>query len=343
MKNPSRKGRKTRVLRTGISSLFISGLVYFLIAGLLMVTGKPDQPGQEKIGPAFDELNFDYAGLPRPKSFQARDGTQLRYRHYASDSDKALILLHGSGYHNRYLLPLAGFISRENLAHVYTPDLRGHGRSPVRRGDIDYIGQLEDDLVDFLKLIRGKHPDAQLILGGHSSGGGLAIRFAGNPHGRQVDGYFLLSPFLKYNAPTMRPDSGGWAQPYTSRIIGLEMLNNAGIRYFNHLRIIRFNMPEEMRDGTETLSYSYRLNSSFSPRNYKKDLAAISEPLLLAAGTADKAFKAQQFEPTISQYTDVQVELLNGVTHMGVVVGEEIRPVIKKWLESFSLKGQVKP
>jgi hypothetical protein len=136
----------------------------------------------------------------------------------------------------------------------------------------------------------------------------------------------------------MRPDSGGWAQPYTTRIIGLEMLNTAGIRYFNYLRIIRFNMPEEMRDGTETLSYSYRLNRSLAPRNYKKDLAAISEPLLLAAGTADKAFKADQFEPTISQYTEAQVELLNGVTHMGVVVGGKIRPVIKKWLGSFSLQ-----
>lgn len=335
MKNPS---KKIKLLRVGISSLLISVVIYFSIAAVLIVTGKPDKPVQKKSGLAFDELNLDYNELPRLQSFQARDGTKLRYRYYASESDKVLVLLHGSGYHSRYLLPLARFISAADLAHVYTPDLRGHGRSPIRRGDIDYIGQFENDIVDLLKLIRSKHPNAHLILGGHSSGGGLAIRFAGSPHGKQVDAYFLLSPFLKYNAPTIRPDSGGWAQPYTARIIGLEMLNNVGIRYFNHLKVIRFNMPKEARDGTETLSYSYRLNGSLAPRDYKKDLAAISQPLLVVAGTADKAFKANQFEPTISKYTEVQVELLDGVTHMGIVVGEEIRPIIKKWLENSALQ-----
>ena len=53
--------------------------------------------------------------------------------------DKAgevLVLLHGSGWHSKYLFPLAKYISSENLAHVYTPDLRGHGINPIKRGDI---------------------------------------------------------------------------------------------------------------------------------------------------------------------------------------------------------------
>lgn len=55
------------------------------------------------------------------------------------------------------------------MAHVYTPDLRGHGIAPAKRGDIDYIKQYEDDLADLIKLTKTKHPNSKLIMGGHSS------------------------------------------------------------------------------------------------------------------------------------------------------------------------------
>jgi hypothetical protein len=62
----------------------------------------------------------------------------------------------------------------------------------------------------------------------------------------------------------------------------------------------------------------------------------MTQPLLVVAGTADEGFYAEQYEPVISQYADVHVELLEDVTHMGVVVGDEIQPVIKEWLEGLS-------
>jgi non-heme chloroperoxidase len=257
------------------------------------------------------------------------------YRHYPAQSDTVLILVHGSGWHSGYFLPLAEFISSEGLAQVYTPDLRGHGPTPERRGDVSYIDQLEDDLADFVAVIRHDHPGARLILGGHSSGGGLVIRFAGSRYGQEADGYMLLSPYLKYNTPTIRTNSSGWAQAYTGRIAGLTILNTMRIHFFDYLTVIEFNMPEKARDGTETLSYSHRLNTAYAPRNYKKDLRAITQPLLVVAGTADETNVAEQFEPVMSKYTAVQVELLPGVTHMGVVVGPEVQHVLKDWLEGF--------
>ena len=317
-------------------SIFVltSALIYFGLAAVFICIGKAKKSKQAESALAFNELFFEYSNLPELDSFPARDGTMLNYRYYPAESDKALILLHGSGWHSRYFLPLAEFISSENLARVYTPDLRGHGTDPVRRGDVDYIGQLEDDLADFITVIRSENPRLKIIVGGHSSGGGLAVRFAGSRYGKQADGYLLLSPFLKYNAPTMRPNSGDWAVPYVPRIIGLTMLNNVGIHWFDFLTVMDFNMPREARDGTETLSYSHRLNTSYAPRNYKKDLAAVTQPLLLVAGTKDEAFIADQFEPVISRYTKGHVKLLPGATHMGVVVGPEIRPVVKEWLKN---------
>ena len=323
-------------LRRILKTIAISFSVYFAIAALLIGFGVGDVPNSHDDRISFSELFFDYSGLPELKSFTARDGIQLGYRHYPAESDRVVILLHGAGWHSQYFLPLASFISSEGLAEVYTPDLRGHGHRPERRGDIDYIGQLEDDLADLIAIIHEQNPDAKLIIGGHSSGGGLAIRFAGSRYGDQADAYLLLSPFLKYNAPTTRPNSGGFANPHTKRIAGLTMLNNLGIHRFDCLTAIEFNMPEEARDGTETLSYSHRLNTGYAPGNYKKDLEAITQPLLVVAGTADESFFAEQYEPVISQHADLEMELLDGITHMGVVVGPEVRPVVKKWLESLT-------
>jgi len=310
-------------------------VIQFSIAFVLILFGKGKTPTPDEGGLTFDELFLDYTNLPPLQTFAVRDGNKIVYRHYPAQSSKVIILVHGSGWHSQYFMPLAEFISSEGLAQVYTPDLRGHGPKPERRGDVNYIDQLEDDLADLIKKIRKDNPSAMLIIGGHSSGGGLVIRFAGSQYGKQANAYMLLSPYLKYNAPTIRANSGGWATPYTGRLVGLSMLNFMGIHWFDYLTAIEFNMPEEARDGTETLSYSHRLNTAYAPRNYKKDLKSITQPLLVVAGTKDESNIANQFEPVIAQYTTAQVKLLTDLTHMGVVVRPEIRSVVKEWLEGL--------
>ena len=315
-----------------INFILISLVIQLMIATVLIIFGTGKLPDTPESGLVFDELYLDYSTLSELKTFPARDGEALGYRHYPAESNKVLILVHGSGWHSQYFLPLAEYISVEGLAQVYTPDLRGHGPAPKKRGDVDYINQLEDDLADFIAFIRKDNPDATLIVGGHSSGGGLVIRFAGSQYGQQADAYVLLSPYLKYNAPTMRPNSGGWAYAYTGRIAGLSILNTMGIHWFDHLTAIEFNMPEDARDGSETLAYSHRLNTGYAPRNYKKDLKAIMQPFLLLAGTADEAFVADQLESLVSEYTSVQVELMPDLSHMGVVVSPDVQPLLEDWL-----------
>ncbi len=318
-------------------SILLSIIIYCSIAAILIINGNPQDNVQNDNELVFNELFIDYTDLPKPQQYMTRDGNQLSYRFYPSQSNKIIIFLHGSGWHSQYFLPLATFVSSEGLAKVYTPDLRGHGQSPKRRGDIDYIGQFEDDIVDFITLVKKHNPDDMIILGGHSSGGGLAIRFAGSRYCSMIDAFLLMSPYLQYNAPTIKQNSGGWARPYTGRIIGLSMLNNIGVHWFDHLTVIDFNMPLNARDGTETLSYSYRLNKSFAPRNYKKDLSAIAinQPILVVVGTADESFIADQFKPVFSLYTKAEVEMIKDLSHMGVVLNAEVQPVIKEWIQNL--------
>ncbi len=322
--------------------MLVMGLVvYGAISAVLILTDRPQPLASGGSALRFDPLTAEaYVGLPDLRSFTARDGTTLYTRFYesAQPSSRVLILLHGSAWHGMQFHPLAKALSAEGATHVVVPDLRGHGFHPATRGDVAYVGQLEDDLAELIAQVRRDLPGATVIVGGHSSGGGLAIRFAGGAHGRDADGYLLLAPFLKYNAPTMRPNAGGWAIANTRRIVGLSMLNTLGIRWFNGLPVIQFAMPQSVLDGplgaTATPTYSYRLNVSFAPRSrYQRDLAAMQQPFLLVAGSADEAFLAEQYEPTISAHTDAgRYVLLPAIGHIDLLTTPQLTQEVALWL-----------
>ena len=66
--------------------------------------------------------------------------------------------------------------------------------------------------------------------------------------------YVLLASYLGHDAPTVRQDSGGWADPQLSRIIPISMLNGLGITAFNGARVLSFNIPPEYQNDAVTLS-----------------------------------------------------------------------------------------
>jgi acetyl esterase/lipase len=159
---------------------------------------------------------------------------------------------------------------------------------------------------------------------GHSSGGGLAVRFAGGTYGAMLSKVVLLAPFLQYDAPTTRPNAGGWAHPLTRRIIGISMLNKIGITALNGLHIISFAFPRKVLDGPEgdtaTTSYSYRLNASFAPRrNYLRDVAALPE-FCVITGADDNAYAAEAYEPLMSAVNPRGTyHVLPGEGHLDIV------------------------
>ena len=329
-----------------VGGLVLSIAIYFIIAfGLVFSQTARYSPPQTASLDFASSVREDLSALPDTQSFTARDGTPLSYRAYPSAPKTGLdlILVHGSGWHGMQFHRMAMALAEGGHANVIVPDLRGHGASPIRRGDLDYIGQFEDDLADLIGHLKSDAPEARFLLGGHSSGGGLVIRFAGGEHGNLVEGYLLLAPFLKYDAPTVRTNSGGWANPATRRIIGLSMLNMAGLTFLNDLPVISFSMPLSVMEGplgkTATTVYSYRLNTSFAPRNdYRKDLRAIDKPMLLIAGADDEAFYANRFEEVISAETRTgQYLILPGVSHLSLMQDPRVVEAIADWLSVFAI------
>lgn len=334
------------MLQKILMMVFSSAAIYVLIALALVVSQSPgtaavDDTAGDQAPIAFAEaINADYSGLPEPVKYKARDGNDLVYRRYdsATPTDRILILVHGSAWNSMQWHPLASWIAGQGLATVIAPDMRGHGANEGIRGDVSYIGQMEDDIADLIGTLKPEARNARFILGGHSSGGGFVVRFAGGRNAGLVDGYITLAPFLKYNAPTTRENSGGWAQVATRRVIGLSMLNNLRFHGLDRLPVISFAMPRSVLEGRygdlATTTYSYRLNTGFAPRSdYEKDLAAITKPLLVVAGDADEAFRAELYEQVISAQTKTGIYVvLPGVSHIGVTTGEAVRPVIADWL-----------
>lgn len=317
-------------------SFGISVAVFFAIA-LGLILSQPVAPLPEMQSLDFDKLIGKAPVDPLPLVPVAmRDGWEMPTRHVAAKDKPLLVLIHGSGWHGQQFDALAGALRGQG--EILAPDLRGHGATPGRRGDIDHMGQFDEDLADLIAAYR--KPGQALIVAGHSSGGGLAIRFAGGAAARDVDHVILLSPFLKYNAPTVRENSGGWAHVLTRRIIGLSMLNMVGIRALNHLTMIQFSMPEPVLDGpmghTATTHYSFRLNASFAPRmDYLGDIAKLPD-FTLIAGREDEAFYAERFEPTMAAANpNGRYVILDGLGHLDVVDAPETYEIIKETLDAY--------
>ena len=261
------------------------------------------------------------ADLPDLHTYTARDGAVLSYRFYDSAADRLLIFIHGSSYHGAGYHDLASRMSRGDVAKVVTPNLRGHHMSGRRRGDVDYIGQLEDDLRDLIEFLRGSGQRGRIILGGHSSGGGLAIRFAGGANSHSVSSYLLLSPVIPTSPSVNGGTAGGWASFHQRRFFGLLALNALGIHWFDGLPVIEFNKPEKYWDGTETLSYSYRLNTSYHPRyDYQRDIQAVqSKALLMLVGEQDQAIDSDALRALFaSDSANTEIEVLPNIDHFGV-------------------------
>jgi non-heme chloroperoxidase len=319
-----------------LGGLFVAGLVTALV---LVASPEPPMPAPKDV--------FDFADLRKPSTkidppslqrYTARDGEQLAYRIYDSTAQRILIFVHGSSYHGGGYHALASALSLSGAAKVVLPNLRGHYMSGQRRGDVDYIGQLEDDLDDLIKFLRtSERLDGPITLGGHSSGGGLAIRFAGGAHAADASSYLLLAPIIPLSNAVRNGDAGGWAVLHYKRLYGLLAFNAIGIHGFNGLPIVAFNKPAQYWDGTETLSYSYRLNASYHPRqNYHADIRALPARTLVLVGANDTAVDAEALRALIAADAPAaQMKIMPGISHFGIFSDPGTLDVAADWMRGL--------
>ena len=304
-----------RALRWALCAV---GAVALLLAALV-ATPLTQPPEMHSVSESPNGI--DFSNLPAVERFQARDGTMLGFRHYAPSgpaTGRGAIFIHGSsGSSGTVNHALSAALAARGV-ETWAIDIRGHGASGTR-GDIGYVGQLEDDLADFVAFIRNTTPDLPLTLIGHSAGGGFALRVAGSPMQSLFVRTVLLAPYLGYDAPTNRPHSGGWASADVPRMLGLFALRKFGINCCEALPTLAFAVPPNSENILVPV-YSDRLMRNFATAGYRTDLAAATRPLTIISGADDEMMLADKYaEAAHAVAPSVDVKLIDGVNHMGIV------------------------
>lgn len=275
--------------------------------------------------PPLDSINKPFAGVdfsrvPPPRKFTARDGTALAWLEYpaagGAPNARRVVLVHGSSARGQSMHVLAQALAAAGL-HVAALDMRGHGDSGAR-GHAAYIGQLDDDIEDFMHAVPHAGPST---LAGFSSGGGFVLRFAGGNRQDLFDRYVLLAPFLHHTAPTNRPNDGGWVSVGLPRIVALSLLNAARVTAWNDLPVLRFGLNEVARPML-TDSYDFNLMASFRPRDdWQADIRSAKRPMRILAGRNDELFDATRYAAVFEAAgRPVPVTLVDNTGHMGLTL-----------------------
>jgi non-heme chloroperoxidase len=306
------------VRRGGIGLLIYSAIVAGLIA---FGTAAPPTASPAITKPFAD---IDTHALPELLRYKARDGALLSYREYRASERQVAVLLHGSAGSGVDMHPLALALQRAGITAL-VPDLRGHGANRPH-GDLAYVGQLEDDLADFIASKKPEYSDSTWTILGFSSGAAFVLRFAAeSPAGQLVDRYVLVSPYLRYNAPSVRQSQSGsaapqsWASVSLGRIIGLSMLNQLGVHIWNGLPVLAFPVPAHIEATTST--YSWRMYRNLgADDDYLADIRRAVRPMRAFVGSSDELLDAEKLKIEFqSQRSDVPVTIIPGFGHSDMV------------------------
>lgn len=307
----------------------------FNLINLPEPTFKPLQPPPMDSSQIAD-MGFDQVYKSEPFSFVMRDGKKLFAQKFSNSSNTTIILLHGVLSSSYTMNRSAGLIREATRAEVIALDLRGHGQSEGIAGDVDYIDQYADDLIDIISTIKTNRPKGKIIIAGHSMGGGIALRYAMKKNAPSVDGYLLLAPLLGDNAPTLPKPSANTdttSEPFMKihieRIIGLYLYNSIGIHKYDSLPVLFFNLPKEIPLN----KYTYRSNKSMSPADYVAGLKAVKAPLLVIVGSKDEAFVASEFKPAVEESSKGKVFVIDGVSHNGIRHSKEAMKEVQNWFQ----------
>lgn len=283
------------------------------------------------------DLGFDQPYQSEAVKFEMRDGIQIHGQKYQYNSNLTVILLHGTLASSYTYNKMSGLLREALKAEIITIDLRGHGQSGGKPGDISTSNQYVEDLNDIISKIKNDDPNKNMILAGHSMGGGIILKYVETFSQELIDGYLLFAPNLGNNSPTTSQNmelKSNFIKIHLSRGLGLRMLNEIGIHQYDSLKVVFYNLPEHM----PIKSYSYRSMEASYPEDYKECLRTITKPLFLLVGENDEAFIAKEYPAVIKSYSNGDCVIIEGESHNGIKHNEEAMKKISVWALKNGLK-----
>lgn len=120
--------------------------------------------------------------------FSGKDGVQLfcqSWKQAQFSPARSVVIIHGMMEHcDRYGNVLDAF-ENDDLS-FFSFDLRGHGRSGEKQGDIQDLSLVVDDIVSYLEFLKEEEGIDKPLMIAHSFGGLMALSFALDPAHRKL-------------------------------------------------------------------------------------------------------------------------------------------------------------
>ncbi len=129
--------------------------------------------------------------------FLNADKIVLQGYHWQKSNPKAVIcILHGIGEHAARYDKIGTFFNESDFA-VLSMDLRGHGKSPGKRGHTAPRKNLFSDIDALIDYAGLQYPNMPIFLYGHSMGGNIGLDYRRDgAYAERLAGYIITAPWL---------------------------------------------------------------------------------------------------------------------------------------------------
>lgn len=128
---------------------------------------------------------------------KTNDTVLCGYHEPVENASHVVCVIHGIGEHMGRYQRITDYLNSDGIA-VMGMDLRGHGKSPGRRGDCAPRSEVLQDIDYLIGLAKKEYPDVPLILYGHSLGGNIALDYRHRGTLNEIpDAYIISAPWIR--------------------------------------------------------------------------------------------------------------------------------------------------
>jgi non-heme chloroperoxidase len=287
---------------------------------------------------------MDIRALPPVQKFMASDGETLAYRTYHGPENRQIVMIHGSACFGDQLHKLATRFAQEAAATVHTVDMRGHGQNARGSAPAERYAM---DVGEFCALLKRHPARPQVILAGHSAGGGLSLNVAYSPYVRNIDGMLLMAPYLGIASGSVRPYFGGWLVSIAwIKLMGTAVLNVMGVTRFNDRPLVAFDREVCLHDPRFVREWSFNTLLGFGPgrvRSASAEMLSSKIPTMLISGDRDECFRPDRYKAIIDRIAPwASIQLFSGLGHWDILADNRVASFCVNWLErQFAIEQRV--
>ncbi|TFF88429.1 MAG: alpha/beta fold hydrolase [Promethearchaeota archaeon] len=236
--------------------------------------------------------------------FKTKSGESLYYRIWKSkDHNKIVVGVHGMAAHSEYYIQIADQLINDGIS-VYALDLKHHGYSTGKKGDLESFNEVTNQVNEFIEMIKSENIDIPIYLMGISMGGVIGINYSVK-FPENIDGLILMAPGVKTEFKLSILDILKlpiylviYLVKRSKLVIDIAERSAVGTR--NPLRL-EYQNKDELRITKVSLRYILGLNS-YKKKAFK-NASNITHPVIIFQGTEDKLVSHDGVESFFNKIT----------------------------------------